>query len=145
VDTCAWPTLVAGRQTRNRPDRRIGPNVNNFMASVLDRKRSLVLVQGHLLFNLAKSGGRSAHRDSGSALSIEPLLDALVEEHLNVHENKPQKAHESQIPVRERARLGDAAVAVVHRYEMWGKTTNAIMWNDRLGLADLPADVFARP
>jgi hypothetical protein len=25
VDACAWPTLVAGRQSRSRPDRRIGP------------------------------------------------------------------------------------------------------------------------
>jgi hypothetical protein len=33
----------------------------------------------------------------------------------------------------------------VRLYEAWGKTELAAAWKERLGLADLPADVFARP
>jgi hypothetical protein len=34
---------------------------------------------------------------------------------------------------------------VVRLYETWGKPKQAKAWKERLGLADLPADVFAKP
>jgi hypothetical protein len=34
---------------------------------------------------------------------------------------------------------------VVRLYEAWGKSGPAAVWKERLGLTDLPADVFARP
>jgi hypothetical protein len=34
---------------------------------------------------------------------------------------------------------------VVRLYEAWGKTEQATAWKARLGMADLPEDVFARP
>jgi hypothetical protein len=34
---------------------------------------------------------------------------------------------------------------VVQLYEGWGKTDQAKAWKEKLGFADLPADVFARP
>ena len=41
-------------------------------------------------------------------------------------------------------RLGEAAARVVRLYEIWGKPDQARMWKNKLGLADLPADVFTR-
>jgi hypothetical protein len=55
------------------------------------------------------------------------------------------KAREARIPAPDRPRLAEAALRVVRLYEAWGKTGQAAAWKDRLGLADLPADVFARP
>jgi hypothetical protein len=34
---------------------------------------------------------------------------------------------------------------VVRLYEAWGKATQADAWKRKLGLADLPTDVFATP
>jgi hypothetical protein len=34
---------------------------------------------------------------------------------------------------------------VVRLYEVWDKPEQAAAWKTRLGLADLPDDVFARP
>jgi hypothetical protein len=34
---------------------------------------------------------------------------------------------------------------VVRLYEEWNKPDQATAWKARLGLADLPADLFARP
>jgi tetratricopeptide (TPR) repeat protein len=55
------------------------------------------------------------------------------------------KAREARIPAPSRPRLADAAVRVVRLYDAWGKPEKATEWKSRLGLADLPADVFARP
>src|SRR5262249_39359337 len=38
-----------------------------------------------------------------------------------------------------------AAERVVRLYEAWGKPEKARVWAEKLGLADLPKDVFARP
>jgi tetratricopeptide (TPR) repeat protein/tRNA A-37 threonylcarbamoyl transferase component Bud32 len=43
------------------------------------------------------------------------------------------------------SRLTDAAVRVVRLYEAWGKRAELDAWKTRLGLFDLPADVFAPP
>jgi tetratricopeptide (TPR) repeat protein len=55
------------------------------------------------------------------------------------------KARETKIPASGKPRLLEAAVRVVRLYEAWGKPEKAAAWKDRLGLADLPADVFVRP
>jgi hypothetical protein len=55
------------------------------------------------------------------------------------------KARESRIPVPERSRLREAAERVVHLYEGWGRPEEAAAWKARLGMPDLPADVFAPP
>ena len=55
------------------------------------------------------------------------------------------KARESKIPAQSKFNLSEAAVCVVRLYEAWGKPDQAKAWASRLGLADLPADVFARP
>jgi hypothetical protein len=34
---------------------------------------------------------------------------------------------------------------VVRLYEDWGKAERAAMWKAKLGMPDLPADVFAGP
>ena len=45
----------------------------------------------------------------------------------------------------ERARLAEATVRLVRLYVAWGKRDEAARWRARLGLADLPDEVFARP
>ncbi len=55
------------------------------------------------------------------------------------------KAREAKIPPEARVRLYEAALRVVQLYELWGKPEEAAAWKARLGLADLPAEVFAHP
>jgi hypothetical protein len=55
------------------------------------------------------------------------------------------KAREARIPATAKPRLAEAAVRVVRLYEAWGKADQATAWKARLGMEDLPADVFARP
>jgi hypothetical protein len=55
------------------------------------------------------------------------------------------KAREPKIPPRSRIWLTEAAIRLVRLYEAWGKPDQAAAWKARLGLSDLPADVFARP
>ena len=42
-------------------------------------------------------------------------------------------------------RLDEAGERIVRLYEAWRQPEKAAAWRARLGLADLPADVFARP
>jgi tetratricopeptide (TPR) repeat protein len=55
------------------------------------------------------------------------------------------KAREAKIPAERRPRLAEAAERVVRLYEAWGQPEQARAWRAKLGLADLPDDVFARP
>jgi serine/threonine protein kinase/tetratricopeptide (TPR) repeat protein len=55
------------------------------------------------------------------------------------------KAREAKIPAPSKLRLSEAAGWVVQLYEAWGKPEKAVAWKARLGLADLPAGVFAWP
>jgi tetratricopeptide (TPR) repeat protein len=55
------------------------------------------------------------------------------------------KEREAKILAIGKPRLAEAAVRVVRLYEAWGKTDQATAWKARLGMSDLPADVFARP
>jgi hypothetical protein len=55
------------------------------------------------------------------------------------------KARAAKIPAPGKPRLPEAAERVVRLYEAWGKPDQAAAWRVRLGLADLPSDVFANP
>jgi hypothetical protein len=50
-----------------------------------------------------------------------------------------------RIAVPDRPLLLEAAERVVHLYESWGRPEQAAAWKIKLGMPDLPADVFARP
>jgi hypothetical protein len=52
------------------------------------------------------------------------------------------KARESRIGVQERSRLREAAERVVRLYEEWNKPEQAAAWKVKVGMPDLPADVF---
>ncbi len=54
-------------------------------------------------------------------------------------------ARTGAIPPPDKPRLPEAAERVVRLYESWGRPDEASRWKARLGLAGLPADVFARP
>jgi serine/threonine protein kinase len=51
----------------------------------------------------------------------------------------------AEIPVSERSHLREAAERVVHLYEAWNKPQEAAAWKAKVGMPDLPAQVFARP
>jgi tetratricopeptide (TPR) repeat protein len=55
------------------------------------------------------------------------------------------KARAARVPAQYRDNLSEAAVRVVRLYEAWGKPEQAREWKTKLGLIDLPQDVFARP
>jgi tetratricopeptide (TPR) repeat protein len=55
------------------------------------------------------------------------------------------KARAATIPAPGKDRLPEAALRVVRLYEAWGKAEQAKAWKARLGLADLPRDVFTPP
>jgi tetratricopeptide (TPR) repeat protein/tRNA A-37 threonylcarbamoyl transferase component Bud32 len=74
--------------------------------------------------------------DQGRQAEAEPLVVAGYE---------GMKAREPRITVLERPRLRQAAERVVHLYEGWGRPEEAAVWKAKVGMPDLPADVFARP
>jgi serine/threonine protein kinase len=53
------------------------------------------------------------------------------------------KAREDKIPVRMKSFRPEAAERVVRLYEVWGKPVQAAAWRAKLGLGDLPTEVFA--
>jgi serine/threonine protein kinase len=55
------------------------------------------------------------------------------------------KARESKIGAQDRQRLIGAAERVVHLYENWGKPDTATSWKVKLGMPDLPVNVFTWP
>ncbi len=55
------------------------------------------------------------------------------------------KARAAKIPPAAKPRVPEAAARIVRLYDAWGKPEKAAAWKRRLGLTDLPADVFARP
>jgi tetratricopeptide (TPR) repeat protein/tRNA A-37 threonylcarbamoyl transferase component Bud32 len=55
------------------------------------------------------------------------------------------KAREARMPVPNRIRLPKAAGRIVRLYEEWNKPDRATEWKAKLGMPDLPAEVFARP
>jgi serine/threonine protein kinase len=55
------------------------------------------------------------------------------------------KAREARIEVPDRSHLREAAARIVRLYEEWNKPEQAAAWKAKLGMPDLPAEVFARP
>jgi hypothetical protein len=53
------------------------------------------------------------------------------------------KARQATIPAPSMARLAEAAGRVVELYEAWDKAGLAARWRVKVGLADLPTDVFS--
>jgi tetratricopeptide (TPR) repeat protein len=54
-------------------------------------------------------------------------------------------ARVSRIAAPDRSRLREAAERVTQLYGAWGQPEKADAWKAKVGLADLPTDVFARP
>jgi tetratricopeptide (TPR) repeat protein/tRNA A-37 threonylcarbamoyl transferase component Bud32 len=55
------------------------------------------------------------------------------------------KARQAKIPSSSKRQLLEAAERVVRLYETWDRPDQAAAWKVKLGMPDLPADVFARP
>jgi hypothetical protein len=84
-------------------------------------------------FNTRSSLG-GALLGQGKFAEAEPLI-------LSGYEG--MKAREGKIPPQGRPRLSEAASRVVELYEAWDRPDKAAGWRARLGLAELPAEVFA--
>jgi eukaryotic-like serine/threonine-protein kinase len=55
------------------------------------------------------------------------------------------KEREERIPaVWREKRPAQAGARIVELYDAWGKPDKAARWRAKLGLADLPADVFSQ-
>ena len=66
-------------------------------------------------------------------------------ERLVVEGYQGMKDHEAGMYAPNRIRLREAAERVVRLYEAWNKPDQAAAWKAKLGMPDLPAEVFARP
>src|SRR5262249_3524756 len=55
------------------------------------------------------------------------------------------KTRETLIPANQQMRRGWAGIRIVQLYEAWSQPEKAAEWKAKLGLTDLPDDVFARP
>jgi hypothetical protein len=55
------------------------------------------------------------------------------------------KARATKIPAPQKRFLTEAAARIVPFYEAWCQPEKAAAWKAKLGLSDLPADVFVRP
>jgi hypothetical protein len=83
---------------------------------------------------MSKLGG--ALLGQGRYAEAEPLITQGYE---------GMRARAAKIPPLGKPRLSEAAQRVMQLYQAWGQPEKAAAWKARLGLADLPADVFARP
>jgi serine/threonine protein kinase len=89
-----------------------------------------------LRFNIMSQLG-GALLGQGRFAEAEPLVVRGYEE---------IKARAARIPSQTKIpRLSEAAERVVRLYEAWGKSDQAKAWKAKLGMPDLPADVFATP
>jgi hypothetical protein len=74
--------------------------------------------------------------DQAQYVEAEPLVVAGYE---------GMKAREAKIPTVSKPHLSSAARQVVRLYEAWDKREQAQSWAAKLGLAELPMDVFEKP
>jgi serine/threonine protein kinase/tetratricopeptide (TPR) repeat protein len=72
----------------------------------------------------------------GRHAEAEPLIVAGYE---------GMKAREGRIGAWDRSRVREAAERIVRLYEGWGRPDQAMAWKMKLGMPDLPADIFAAP
>jgi hypothetical protein len=54
-------------------------------------------------------------------------------------------ARAAKIPAPSRPLLAQATQRVIQLYGAWGKPEKVHAWKVKLGMSDLPADVFTRP
>jgi serine/threonine protein kinase/tetratricopeptide (TPR) repeat protein len=97
--------------------------------------RTKVLPNQWSRFNSLSMLGR-ALLGQGRFTEAEPLI---------IEGYEGMKAREATIPTKARPRLVEAAEDVVRLYEASGQREKLRAWKEKLGLADLPADVFTHP
>ena len=83
--------------------------------------------------------------------SLSMLGEALMGEHRYTQAEpalvagyEGMAAREQQVPAAQRLRLREAAERVVRLYEVWNKPQDAARWKSKVGMRDLPGDVFVR-
>jgi hypothetical protein len=105
-------------------------------AEPLSRESSAIRTHNDWLRFDAMSLLGGALLGQGRYAEAEPLVVAGYEK---------MKARESRIAVPERFRMREAAERVIRLYEEWNKPEQATAWKAKVGMPDLPADVFTRP
>jgi tetratricopeptide (TPR) repeat protein len=78
----------------------------------------------------------------GALLGQDRFADA---EPLIVEGYEGMQARKTRIPVPDHSSIRDAALRVVHLYENWGRPGKANEWKDKVGMPDLPTEVFPPP
>jgi tetratricopeptide (TPR) repeat protein len=78
----------------------------------------------------------------GSLLGLKKYAEA---EPLIVSGYEGMKAREAKIPPEGKPWLTEAAERIMKLYEAWAKPEKATTWKSKLGMPDLPAEVFAPP
>jgi hypothetical protein len=74
--------------------------------------------------------------DQAQYVEAEPLVVAGYE---------GMKAREAKIPAVSKPHLSNASRQVVRLYEAWDKRAQAESWAAKVGLAELPMDIFEKP
>jgi eukaryotic-like serine/threonine-protein kinase len=97
-------------------------------------------------------GGKTAPNDQ-QTFATESLLGSVLlgqnqyaaAEPLLIQGYEGMKAREAKIPVPGRAKLTEAGARIIELYDVWNKPEKVAQWKAKLGIVDLPADVFAAP
>jgi serine/threonine protein kinase/tetratricopeptide (TPR) repeat protein len=140
-------TLSSRRASGARADPRLARDLVGLGANLLAQKKWLeaepILREGLAIWE--QSAGRDWRRFEAMTL----LGDALAcqrryveAEPLLLTGYSSMEAHAARVSAPDRPRLAEAARRVVRLFDVWGKPATAAAWRARLGLADLPADVF---
>jgi hypothetical protein len=95
-----------------------------------------VLGEKHRNSLIAVRGLGRVYWAQGRLAEAEPLLISSYE---------GMRTRDENIPTRVEGYLTPFVKEIVQLYEARGKPEKAAEWNAKLGLTDLPADVFARP
>jgi eukaryotic-like serine/threonine-protein kinase len=61
------------------------------------------------------------------------------------YERLASLSRKGRLPIVDRPVFRESADRIIQLYESWGRTDQAETWKARLGLRDLPANIFARP
>jgi serine/threonine protein kinase/type II secretory pathway pseudopilin PulG len=141
---------LSGRRKTNKPD---SPFLADDLASLghflLERSRwseAEPLLREALAIRAKAARDDWEHYDAMSLLGSALLgqVRFAEAEALIVSGYEGMKAREARIYVPDRPRLLEAAERVVRLYEEWAKPDQAAAWKIKLGLPDLPRDVFAK-
>ena len=134
------------------------PPASPQLAGLLTRAGSTLLIakawsKAEPLLREGLAIGKKTAPDDEMTFATESLLGGVLlgqnqyaaAEPLLIHGYEGRKAREAKIPVPGRAKLTEAGARIIELYDVWNKPEKVAQWKAKLGMVDLPADVFAAP